>query len=71
MTYKDTHMCIGWRGALTEGGEAVVLELWINRGDLLDWLGPKALKSAGGQSRQASGAIIVKVVKQTSEHARK
>lgn len=52
-----------WRPALRESGESVKLILEIDRMDLLDWLGNRALRSKGGKSQIASGAIRVRVEK--------
>ena len=59
---KHDHRTIAWRPALKDG-VSVKLELEVDEGDLLTWMGAKAIQSKRGYSQIASGAVRVKVVK--------
>ena len=49
-----------YRPALKDG-KSVKLVLEIDRMDLMNWLGDKALQSKGGKAQIGSGAIRVRV----------
>lgn len=54
-----------WQPALKDGA-SVKLVLEIDRMDILDWLGSKALQSKHGKSQALSGAVRVRVERRQS-----
>ncbi|HET9363950.1 MAG TPA: hypothetical protein VFP71_03085 [Candidatus Angelobacter sp.] len=60
---KHDYRVIAWRPAQREDGTIVNLQLEIDQGDILTWMGAKALRSKRGYSQIASGAVRVRVVK--------